>query len=338
MNRSVALIVCAECRLLHHCSDCADSHPKSVCATYQIQNKIERFRHELFEDTSKASVIECTATLSTTYKPLANCTGWHDYYVNISDKAFIKGNITSDFSKISKSASKRNAELQEFEESRRMFLLLATDILTMPLTILAALEDLQLLNTPTLKIHLLGATGREFLGLASFEEIFHLNPALRKLDITAVGPSSVLYGQGPEGYAPKQDLPSCTACKSQGRARPLSGYKGLYHDFASSKFYEKPDLIVAFNSGCVDGDDADKDWDRTIRLIVDSGIPALFTTYNSREALNEQTKMKSLGARFIVEPEKNKWSSLVPMPEFLDKEYEMFYQNYHRYLIKGKQT
>jgi splicing suppressor protein 51 len=337
MDRKLALRACADCQILHHCSDCSDTHSKAVCASYKIQNQIERFRHELFEDTGKASVIACTSSPSRKYKSLAECTGWYDYYVNVSDKAFIKGNIMPDFSNISSSAAQRDVEMREFEEQRRMFLQLATDTLTMPLSILAALEDLQLLKLSTLKIHLLGATGREFLGLSSFEEILHLNPALKNLDITAVGPSSWLYGQGPDGYAPKEKLPSCAACQSQGRTRPLSAYKGLYHDFATTRFYEKPDLIVAFNSGCVDGDDADDDWDRTIRLIVDSGIPALFTTYNPREAWNEQVKMKSLDAKFVVEPEKNKWSSLVPMPEFLDEEFEMWHQNHHRYVIKGKQ-
>jgi splicing suppressor protein 51 len=94
---------------------------------------------------------------------------------------------------------------------------------------------------------------------------------------------------------------------------------------------------VAFNSGCVDGDDADTDWEKTLRVIVDSNVPSLFTTYNPREAWREQAKWKSLDARFVVEPSKNKWSSLVPMPEFLDEEYDIWYQNYHRYIIKGKQ-
>ena len=218
-----------------------------------------------------------------------------------------------------------------------MFLLLATDTLTMPLTIVAALADLQLLAASTLKVHLLGATGREFLAMSAFEEILHLVPAIKTLEITAIGPSSLLYGQDSEKYAPKQNLPCCDACQSRGRTRPLASYQGLYHDFAKSSHYAEPDIIVAFNSGCADGDDADTDWAQTIRFVVSSNVPALFTTYNPREGWHEQTKMKNLGAKFVVEPAKNKWCSLVPMPEFLDEEYDIWYQNYHRYIIKGKQ-
>jgi splicing suppressor protein 51 len=329
-------MACTNCHLIHHCSDCPDLHSKAICASYQTQNTIEQFRHELFEDTGKASVVACTQIPRSTFKPLATSSGWYDYYINISDKSFIKDNIAPSFTSISPSLARASLAQREFEENRRLFLLLATDTLTMPLTIASTLEDLSLSSATSLKIHILGATGREFLGMSAFEEILHLNPGIKTLDICAVGPSSLVTGQGPEGYAAKYELPCCGACTSKGRTRPLSAYKGLYHDFAASSFYETPDLIVAFNSGCVDGDDADSDWDKTIRMIVESGVPALFTTYNAREARNEEAKMKSLGARFVIKPQENRWASLVPMPEFLDGEFEMWVQNCWRYVVRGK--
>lgn len=335
-TRKVTLRACGRCHLLHHCDECSDSHSSAVCATYQEQNKIEQFRIDLFEDTGKASVMACTAEPRSTYKSLATCSAWYDYFINISDKPFIEGKVAPDFSELSKAAAQAGLEQREFEERRRMFLLLATDNLTMPLTILSALEDLRLLEASSLHIHLLGATGREFLAMASFEEILHLNPVLKTFTITAIGPSSLLMDHGNEGRETRQDIPCCQDCQSRGRKRFLASYKGLYHDYTKSSLFEKPDLIVAFNSGFVDGDDAESDWDQTIRMIVDSGTAALFTAYNPREALHEQTKMKRLGARFITEPSENKWRSLVPMPEFLDVEYEIWYQNYYRYIIKGR--
>lgn len=334
--RAIVLKACTQCHLVHQCSECPDAHSKDVCAAYQVQNKIEEFRHELFEDTGKVSAIECTREPHKLHKTLGDCKGWYDYFVKVSDKSYVKGKVTKDFSSISGSAARGNTSERDFEERRRMFLSSATDTLTMPLTIVSALEDLGLLETRTLKLHLLGATSREFLGMSAFEEILHLVPGVKILEITAVGPSALLYGEDKDGYAPKQNLPCCSMCQSQLRKRPLASYQGLYHNFAKSSNYAKPDLIVAFNSGFVDGDDANTDWDQTIRHIVNSDIPTLFTTYNAREASNERAKMERLSARFIVEPEKNKWSSLVPMPEFLDEEYDIWYQNYHRYIIKGR--
>jgi splicing suppressor protein 51 len=206
-SRDIVLKACTHCRMLHHCGGCPDSHSKAVCTAYQTQNKIEQFRHELFEDSGKASAITCTQVPHKTYKNLAACAGWYDYYVKISDKGYIKGNIQDDFGAISASAARQEAARQEFEEQRRMFLLLATDTLTMPLTIVSAMEDLQMLDTATLKVHLLGATGREFLAMSCFEEILHLAPSIKHLDITAVGPSSMLHGHGPEGYAQCVSVP-----------------------------------------------------------------------------------------------------------------------------------
>lgn len=219
-----------------------------------------------------------------------------------------------------------------------MFLLCATDNLTMPLTILSALEDLSW-DKPHLNIHLLGATGREFLALSNFEEILHLVPGLRSLHITAAGPSS---WQGAANQAtpffPKMNLDCCPSCKADGRKRTIASYRGVYHDFVTTPDYDEPDLVVLFNSGWVDGLDAESHWEPTIKLLVEGGIPALFTTYNAQEAQNEKAKLMGLNAKFVVEPGKNKWSGLVPTPEFIDEEYGMWFQNAYRYIIQGRNS
>jgi mitochondrial splicing suppressor protein 51 len=131
-------------------------------------------------------------------------------------------------------------------------------------------------------------------------------------------------------------MPSCPPCQSQARTRTIASYQGLYHNFAATSWYKKPDLIVAFNSGFFDGDDGETDWKQTIRFIVDSGVPSLFTTYNGREAANERRMLDRLGAQLIAEPTQNKWRSLVPVPELLDEEYGFWHQNDYRYIINGK--
>ena len=115
----------------------------------------------------------------------------------------------------------------------------------------------------------------------------------------------------------------------------MASYRGLYHDFVQSSSHRKPTLVVAFNSGFADGDDALTDWAATINLICTSGVPALFTTYNEREAQNESTRLKSQGAKFAVEPIRNPWRSLVPMPELLDDEYGSWRQNDYYYVVQG---
>jgi mitochondrial splicing suppressor protein 51 len=256
----------------------------------------------------------------------------------------VKDVIAKDFTAISKTAREVSpVEEQEAQERMRMFLLLCTDTLTMPLTILAGLERLRLDAKPELNIHLLGATGRELMALSSFEEIMHLVPGLKSVHVTAVGPGS--WTDAPEKldkrdarYFPAQDMSCCAECAQQGRKRSVASWRGVYHDFVNSAVYdgkkERPDLIVAFNSGIVDGDDADTDWAPTIKVILDTGVPSLFTTYNEHELGNETSMWKKKGARFLVEPQENRWRGLVPSPEFLDREGDIWYQNWGWYVVQ----
>jgi splicing suppressor protein 51 len=293
------------------------------------------FRISLFEDTGNISVIAGIATPRTTYKSLHAAAGWHDYFVTVADKAMIEDHIRPDFSGIADSDLALTAEQREFEHNRHMFLLLSTDNLTMPLTIVSAVEDLAWTSKSVINIHLLGASGREFLALNIFEEILHLLPALKTLRMTAVGPSAWLDQGRTSGHQVLDQVSCCPACKTLGRSRPFASYKGLYHKFITTPQYEKPDLIVAFNSGWVDGDDAESDWQQTIRQIVRSEVAALFTTYDSGEVEHERSVLNMLRAKFVVEPAENKWKGLVPTPEFVDEEFGLWHQNNWSYIIQG---
>jgi splicing suppressor protein 51 len=269
---------------------------------------------------------------------LADSAGWYDYYVNISDKPQITDIVKPDFSALTDVVHEvGTAKEKEDQERMRMFLLFATDNLTMPLTILSALEDIKW-EKSHLNVHIVGATGRELIALGNFEEIVHLLPGLRSLHITAAGPGLAGGDLGQQGspFLPKTPVDCCPACKADGRTRSISIYQGLYHDFAVSPHYDKPDLAVLFNSGWVDGEDAESDWAPTINMLVDGDVPVLFTTYNEQEARNESAKLKDMGAKFAVEAGANKWRGLVPTPEFIDEEYGMWFQNAYRYVIQGK--
>lgn len=247
----------------------------------------------------------------------------------------IKNRIRPDFACLTDSVLTLAAEQREPKHNRHMFLLLSTDDLTMPLTIVSAIEDLAWTSKAVMNIHLLGASGREFLAVNMFEEILHLLPAHKTLSMTAVGPSAWLNPGRTSDYQVLDQVVCCPACKTLCRSRPFASYKGLYHNLIPTPQYKKPDLIVAFNSGWVDGDNAESDWQQTIRQIVISDVPALFTTYDSGEAEHERSVLGMLRAKFVVEPVENKWRGLVPAPEFVDEEFGLWYQNNWRYIIQG---
>ena len=66
------------------------------------------------------------------------------------------------------------------------------------------------------------------------------------------------------------------------------------------------------------------------------GVPALFTCYNSDEAVNEKALWAGLGGEFVMGPQENKWRSLVREMEFLDREGGIWEQNAWCYVVKGK--
>ncbi|KAF1975406.1 hypothetical protein BU23DRAFT_503303 [Bimuria novae-zelandiae CBS 107.79] len=336
-TRKIVLNRCTKCRLVFSCADCSSTpeHPASICEIYQHFRRTENFRINFFEDTGKATPVTCTQFPRDTRKSLADATGWFDYYVKISDKPQIDGKFKPGFSSIEIDID-RNGSDREKDEAERMlmFLLCATDTLTMPLTIAQALEDIQW-EKPHLNVHIVGATDRELVLLANFEELLHLIPSLRDLHITAIGPEIPGPSENDSFILSRQSLDCCPPCKSGGRERSISLYRGVYHDYCKDPKFERPDLVVLFNSRWVDGDDAKSHWEPTIKKLVADNVPALFTTYNSGEARNEQQRMKELGANFVIEVEENKWKGLVPTPEFIDEEYGMWYNNAYRYIIQG---
>lgn len=338
-NRKVVLNRCKDCTFVSSCAECSStpSHSKSVCESYQSFRRIENFRINFFEDTGKASPLTCTQFPRKSYDPLSDATGWFEYYTNLSDKKQIQGKFNPDFSNIMSDVD-RNGSDREKEEAERMlmFLLCATDTLTMPLTILQALEDLKW-NGSHLNIHILGATERELVLLANFEEMLHLVPSLRELHITAVGPQVPGPSQNEGLILSRQDLECCPQCKANGRKRSLSLYQGVYHDFVEHSNFAQADLIVLFNSGWADGDDATSHWEPTIKLLIGQNVPALFTTHNHDEVKNEQRRMKIGGVKFVTEVRENKWRSLVPTPEFIGEEHGMWYNNAYSYVVRGKE-
>ncbi|CAJ2508480.1 Uu.00g135060.m01.CDS01 [Anthostomella pinea] len=340
-DRKTALIPCDKCRLVYSCADCSSSpeHSPAICAAYQDHAQFEDFQIGFFEDNGTVSPAACTEFPRETRKLLADAAGWYDYWVNISNAPGVAGVVKPDFTDLEEQVLRLASEDERVEaEGMRMFFACASNTATMSLTILSALEDISW-EAPQLRLHIVGATGRELTALASFEEILHLTPSLRGLHITAVGPGlpSVLdNGRNGHHYMPKSDLECCPACTADGRTRSVSMYQGLYHEFAKTGDYEKPDLVVLFNSGWVDGDDALSDWEPTIQGLVEDNVPALFTTYNAGEAQNEQMRMRALGAKFLVEVAEDKWKGLVPEPEFIDEEYGMWHYNAYRYVIQGK--
>lgn len=325
---------CPVCHLVSTCSTCTPpaSHE---CELYQLLGSVERFRLENFEKSGQVSCRAPTGKPRSSFRALSTAANWREYFTDISDKKdmignFVKSNFTIDQAALE---SLPDSEMQDSMRRVWVFLLIATETLSMPLTILAALEDsaIDISTKKTLSIHLIGAAGKEFQNLILFEEILHLVPSIQTLRIVLIGPNSAAAGQRIDEVV----LSNCPACSASGRKRTVTAYRGLYQDYVKQSRYQKPDLAVLFHSGRSQAEE--ESWRPTTKFLVESGTLTVCTTYNLREAQEEVAELDQLGAQFIRRPEENKWRSLVPDLELLDgEEHAVSYHNYYRYIFQKK--
>ena len=256
-----------------------------------------------------------------TYKPLHTVHGWKDYFENLSGSSqgrFIK----MDFSPV-----------DDNEVSLRDCCLLkvAVNTLSLILTIMAGLESEipDLASRTKLTIHLVGADDQELSRAHMFEELYHLLPNLQALVIGYVGPDV-----GPS-VGELLLIGCCPQCQEMDRGVQQAFLANdLYHDFVKSELFAKypPDLIVALHTGHA----TVSSWQPTLPSILDLGIPAVFTTYNKQEALDEGQIFDEMGAHFSRRPAENPWRGVLPLFEAFEGRYDVYYCNYYWYIVKGR--
>ncbi|KAL0576979.1 hypothetical protein V5O48_004989 [Marasmius crinis-equi] len=197
--------------------------------------------------------------------------------------------------------------------TRAPFLRAATDGLSMPMTILFALQNLKSSDSwsrsEKLVIHLLGAQQKEVTHLQDFEEILHRLPALKDLRLVLIGPELATLPK------PEWPLP-CLECGRQGTKRAHEVHYMTYHEYVRKQGskYITPDLAVAFNSGASENPSS---WKETMKILVTRKVATVFTAYNCEEAEEEARLLRNAGATLVraLGPMKNPWGSLKLIPE-----------------------
>jgi mitochondrial splicing suppressor protein 51 len=240
----ISLKSCPICHLVFKCETCTPpvSHE---CELYQKVGNIELFRLKHLQNFGQLLRRAQTGTPRSSFRALTTAKNWLEYYTDISDKKDMLGSFIKSGFSLDKAALQILPDLAVQEAVH--LLMIATEVLSMPLTILAALEDslIDASARKTLSVHMLGANAREYNNLKLFEEILHLVPSLQTLKIVLIGP-------GCDAAEQKTDetlLESCPACSSSGRKRTIAIYQGLYQDYVEESHYQKPDLAVLFHSG-----------------------------------------------------------------------------------------
>lgn len=261
-----------------------------------------------------------------TYKPLHTARSWKDYFQDISASPF--GDfITEDFSPVK--------DDKEFLHACR-FLKVAVNSSSFILTILAGLESEipDLASRLKLTVHIVGADWEDIRRATMTEELCHLLPKLERLVIGYVGPD---VGSTNGSTTKLLEFKCCPDCEKTGRS-PRQAFlaNDLYHDFAKSDLFAKypPDLVVALHSGHAKSEV--QRWRPTLQCILDLGAPALFTTYNRNEAVEEEHIFDKMGARFSKRLAENQWRGVLPKFNVFMERYDVYYFNYYWYIVKGR--
>ncbi|KAJ7601536.1 hypothetical protein DFH06DRAFT_1025831 [Mycena polygramma] len=193
-----------------------------------------------------------------------------------------------------------------------------SDTLTLPMTILYGLSKLSdgdgWTQKQTLRVHIVGASSREFFCSRVFEEILHRTPQVKTLKIIMCGPE-----------APDRKTHDVEICRHVQVGpcyhvldRLIQCLYRAYHDFVREQGsdFERPDLCIGFNSGANHSASLGYTWPATFKLLVERRIPSLITAFGREDAEKDAALLRAAGATLhpALGPVLNPWGSMKALP------------------------
>ncbi|KAJ7186826.1 hypothetical protein C8R46DRAFT_1058162, partial [Mycena filopes] len=321
---------CTGCELAWWCSaECktrfADVHAKN-CTSYRTVAAIDtvKIAYARARGDARALMIP-TITPRTSYIPPSALNNWADYHRRIFPEFLPRA--------VPFTAREFQSAHPDATDAIR---LLATESSSIPLTLLATLEEMvpDIATRQTLCIHIIGASEREMFSSAMMEEILHFLPRLKRVILVCVGPN---VPPVPPRASPNL---ACDVCQGLGRSRLSVPYVGLYHDFAASAVYRMnpPDLVAGFNTGL--GEVQVADWCASLEVILAGSVPAVFTAYSEQEVVRDIAVLRSLGAFIHQLPQENKWRGVIPsideVTEHQGESGRTHFTNHFTFMVRGK--
>lgn len=192
--------------------------------------------------------------------------------------------------------------------------------LSIPLTLSYIIEMLKLQNQELVEIHLIGCESiYELLSLQKYEEILHLFPNIKQLEI-------VFFGQ--YIFTELEELDLCEYCLKNKKIK-LSVVNKQYKE---AKIDISPDFCISFNPSF---DSKTEDWSKNIPKIVDMNIPSFITTLNKEEAQEYEFLIEDFGGKIVIPPEINPFQGTQPFREPFEKG-RFYYKNQYILAFKGK--
>ena len=150
-----------------------------------------------------------------------------------------------------------------------------------------------------LRIDVVGADSYESPPTHIWEEILHMLPTIKRLTINFVGPNACQALEVNEyETAPVECCPTCTL---NHRERHVGMFGSTYHEYfekyVESGINEKPDLVVAFNTGMYE--EYTESWTTSLQPILDMNVPCFFTSFNEGEAVQDTALLRRQNANVL---------------------------------------
>ncbi|EMD89464.1 hypothetical protein COCC4DRAFT_76291 [Bipolaris maydis ATCC 48331] len=312
------LNACQYCHLTSFCTSCQQTHPSAECATLQDVAADAKISLDLYQQTGNSLTFSISQFPRNQHYPLSSATDWYDYYTKLSDKGVLSSKMNRDLKYQANNPGER-----AFVERMRY----GTNMTTIQLTLIAALEATipNMGTRGSINLHIIGAARTEYSSLLAFEELLHLLPSLKTLQLSFVGLNV-------ETQTPPT-LQCCTMCTKAGRSISIITWRGPYHEYVDTKLYKTPDLAAAFHSGFWVDEPAN--WYPTIQYLAHAPHPTLFTAARYFEIEREMRVWETLEAEFVKNAEVNKWKGMSPSLGVCgDRPNEVSYKNHWWYIVK----
>ena len=169
--------------------------------------------------------------------------------------------------------------IQENSASKNLFEAHIWRSISLPLTVLYAMEKNKLEVNSSFILHVIGSNLWEAIGI-KWELILYWLPNLKNLKVVFIGP--LLKSE----YTSKISL--CKRFRNGTAKLNFELYEGFYQDYKSNGQYLKPNIAVAANAGIHVYDS----WIPAIKILVDMHSPFIITAFNNYDAYNDHMYIK----------------------------------------------
>ncbi|XP_026481397.1 uncharacterized protein LOC113388211 [Ctenocephalides felis] len=213
-------------------------------------------------------------------------------------------------------------------------------IATGPLTVLYSMQKINMkIQSNVFSIHIVGAELQfEADTLNKWECFFlHLVPQIDVLNIVFVGPELNVENLPVELLGRIRMCPNCEVTNR--KVVFQFQCKTLYHEYAKSDAFSKPDLVCAFNPGLhrITGYAGMDTWPDTISAIMDLEVPFVSTAYTELEAPLDLKRIQDSVKRTVkvlFPPQQNPYASLKPDRNFISEEsVPLIFKNFYLTIV-----